>query len=219
MSNEKQHSPQHDALLKKKALEQNEVGEVLVVIKKYGVPVLVAVIVCCGIIMAKNLYTRSKLNKELNASTAMAIARTAEDFGKIVEKYGSTTSAPLAMMSQARTQFADGNFAAAQETYEAFLKKYPENEMVLQAKLNVITCREEKGELSEAHLLYSDFVLNNKDSYLAPVAMMGQARCLAELGLVDDARRAYEDLIMSYPGSAWASAADTRIKVIKSKIQ
>ncbi len=218
MSSEKQHSPQHKDLLKKKELEQHEVKEVLNVFRKYGVPVLIGILVVCGIFLFDRYLKASKVAKEAKADAALMSAYGPADLEEIVDKYGSTSTAPIAMMNLAMSRFSDGDYDGAQATYTEFLKKYGKHEMALQAELNGITCREAKGELSEAHLLYGEFASQHEDSYLAPVALSYQARCLEEMGNNAEAKRAYEDLIVAYPGSSWAQLAETKLTVINSRL-
>jgi len=219
MSKQKQHSAQHADVLKKKALEQSEVKEVLNVIRKYAVPSGVVILVICGIFLFDSYLKSSKASKESKADVALVNAMSAADFQNIVDKYGSTSAAPIAMMNLAMAKFSNGDYAAAQDLYGKFLKKYAKHEMAPQAELNLITCREAKGELSEAQILYSDFAGKHEGSYLAPVALMGHARCLEALGAPVDAKQAYEDLVVAYPDSSWAGLAQTRMAVLNSKLQ
>ena len=218
MSKEKQHSPQHQELLKKQALEQSEVKEVMDVIKKYAVPATIFILVVCGIFLFDRYLKTSKASKEAKADAALVTAMSAADYEDIIADYGSTASAPIAMMRLAMARFSSGEYAAAQELYEEFVRKYPKHEMSRQAELNAITCRESKDELGEAHLLYGDYAAKYADSYLAPVAKMGQARCLEAMGNSAEAKRAYEDLVVTYPESSWANLAETRMSVIASKL-
>lgn len=219
MSSEKQHSPQHKEILKKQALEQSEVKEVLNIIKKYAVPAGIVVLVICGIFLFDRYLKASRAGKEAKADAALMSAGSAADYEELLEKYRSTSSAPIALMQLAMTRFSEGQIDAAQAHYEAFLKQYGKHEMVPQAKLNLITCREARGEYSEAHLLYGSFVEENKESFLAPAAMMYQARCLEAMDNPAEAKRTYEDLIVAYPGSSWANLAESKMTVISSKIK
>lgn len=219
MSKDHKHSSKHNDVLKKQALQQSEVGEVLTVIKKYGVPTLIVIVVVCSIFLFDRYLKSSKAKKETSADIALTQAHTAADYQTILDKYGSTSSAPIAMMDLAMAKFSAGKYAEAQALYEKFLKKYPKHEMAEQAELNKITCVEAEGKMSEAHLLYGEFVSKHKQSYLAPVAMMGQARCLEALNSDVDAKQAYEDLIAAYPGSSWANLASTRLRVLNSKVK
>ena len=218
MSKDKQHSPQHEELLKKQALEQSEVKEVLDVIKKYAVPATIVVLVVCGIFLFDRYLKSMKASKEAKADAALATAMGAADYEDIIEEYASTASAPVAMMQLAMAKFYAGEHDAALELYEQFTRKFPKHEMALQAELNAITCMEAKGLHSEAHLLYGDFTAKHSDSYLAPVAKMSQARCLEAMGNPAEAKRAYEDLIVAYPGSSWSGLAETRMTVLASEL-
>ncbi|MBN2162080.1 MAG: tetratricopeptide repeat protein [Pontiellaceae bacterium] len=219
MSKEKQHSPQHDALQKKKSLEQQEVKEVLQFIKKYGTPAGIAVVAVCAVVLVGKMNENSRMKKEAEADALLMSASSPEDYQTIVDSYEKTSSAPLAMMSLAMTRYNEGNYDAAFDLYSDFINRYSKNDMVMQAALNRITCRESKGEYSEAHLLYGKFISENPDSFLAPVAMMGQARCLEAMGSTAEAKRAYEDLVVNYPGSKWSNLAESRMKILGSKLQ
>ena len=59
MSSNKQHSPQHEDLLKKQSLEQQEVKEVLNFIKKYAKPAAIVVITVCALFLVQDRSSRS----------------------------------------------------------------------------------------------------------------------------------------------------------------
>ncbi len=219
MSKDKQHSDRHADVLKKQALEQSEVKEVLNFIRKYAVPTAVVVGIICGGFLFDRYLKASRASKEAKADSALMNAMGADDYQMIIDKYGSTASAPVAMMKLAMARFSNGDYVAAQELYGTFLKKYGKHEMAAQAELNLITCREAKGELSEAQQLYAAFAGEHEGSYLAPVALIGHARCLEALDAPLDAKQAYEDLIVAYPGSSWARLAETRMTVLNSKLK
>ncbi len=219
MSKEKQHSAQHQDVLKKQALEQSEVKEVLVFIKKYIVPVAIVILAICAYFLVNRYFVSSRLNKEAKADSMLMNAMGPEDYQTIIDKYGSTPTAPIAMMNLAMARFSEGDYDAAQDLYGRFLKKYGKHEMAAQAELNQIVCREAKGDLSDAQILYADFANQHKDSYLAPIALMGNARCLENLGASVEAKQAYEDLIVAYPGSSWANLAETRMTVLNSALK
>jgi TolA-binding protein len=208
-----------DTTKRKGSLQESEVKEVLDFIRKYAVPTVVVIVLCCGTFLFFSWMRSSKAAREVKADSALMNAMDATDYQRIIDEYESTASAPIAMMNLAMTRFSDGAYDAAQELYTQFLQRYGNHEMALQAELNVITCREAKGELSEAHLLYGEFADKHRDSYLAPLAIMGQARCLEGMESMDEARRAYEDLIVAYPGSSWAEIANTRMTVISKKLK
>ncbi len=219
MSSEKQHSPQHEELLKKQSLEQQEVKEVLNFITKYAKPTAIFVIAVCAFFLVNRFFKSSRLQKEIKADSALLQASSASDYQAILDDYGSTPSAPLALMGVARQTFHAGQYAGADALYGKFVKKYGNHEMAVQAEFNQITCREAQGQIGDAHLLYGEFVKKHKDSYLAPLAMISQARCLESLSLLADAKQVYEDLVFSYPGSSWAQMAEANLTVVESKLK
>jgi len=219
MSSEKQHSPQHEELLKKQSLEQQEVKEVLNFITKYAKPAAIVIIAVCAFFLIDRYLKSSRLHKEIKADEALLQASSAFDYEAILDDYGSTPAAPLALMGLARQTFNAGQYAEADALYGKFLKKYGKHEMAVQAEFNQITCREAQGQIGDAHLLYGEFVINHSDSYLAPLAMISQARCLESLSMLADAKQVYEDLVFSYPGSSWAQMAEANLTVVESKLQ
>jgi len=219
MSSQKQHSAQHEELLKKQSLEQQEVKEVLNFFKKYAKPAVIVILAVCAFFLVDRYLKSSRLQKEAAADAALMQARSASDFQAILDDYGSTPSAPLALMGLARQTFNAGQYDEAEALYGKFLKKYKKHEMAVQAEFNQITCREAKGQLGDAHLLYGEFVKKHPDSYLAPLAMISQARCLESLSLLADAKQVYEDLVFSYPGSSWAQMAEANLTVVESKLK
>jgi TolA-binding protein len=219
MSSEKQHSPQHEELLKKQSLEQQEVKEVLNFIKKYSKPAAIVVIAVCAFFLVDRYFKSSRIQKEIEADAALLKAASAYDFQVILDEYGSTPSAPLALMGLARQTFNAGQYDEAEALYGKFRKKYGNHDMAVQAEFNQITCREAKGQIGDAHLLYGEFVNRHRDSYLAPLAMIAQARCLESLSLLADAKQVYEDLVFSYPGSGWAQMAEANLTVVESKLK
>jgi TolA-binding protein len=219
MSSEKKHSAQHEELLKKQALEQQEVKEVLVFIQKYSKPVLITVIAISAVVLVDRFFKSKRYQKEARADAALAQANTVEDLQAVIDEYGSTPAAPLALMNLAREKFNAGQIEDAEDLYNRFLKKHKNHELAEQAELNRISCLEAKGQLGDAHLLYGEFQKKNKDSFLAPMALLNKARCLENLGELVEAKQVYEDMITYYPGTGWAQTAETKLQLVSTKMQ
>jgi TolA-binding protein len=219
MSNEKQHSPQHEELLQKQALKQQEVTEVLVFIQKYAKPAAIVVIAVCAIILADRLFKSQRHKKEARADAALMQARSAQDLQAVVDDYASTPAAPIALMGLAREKFNAGLFDEADALYATFTKKHGDHELAAQAELNLIACKEAKGQFGDAHLLFGEFAKKHKGSYLEPAALMGRARCLEALDQLDEAQITYEDIIVNFPESSWAQLAESNLKMILGRKQ
>jgi len=220
MNDEKQqHSSRHEELLKQQALEQGEVREVLVFFQKYAKPAAIAVAVVCALVLADRFFKANRLRKAAKADAALAQAREAADYRAILDNYGSTPSAPLALMGLAMEKFNAGRIEEAEALYAKFLKRHGQHELAVQAELNAITCKEAKGHLGDAHLLYGDFAERHAESHLAPVARLNQARCLESLDQLPEAKQIYEEVITFYPGSAWSQLAEAQLRLVQNRLR
>ena len=176
MSNEKKHSPQHEELLKRQALEQQEVTEVLSFIKKYAKPAGIVLVTICVIVLVDRGLKSKKYAKESVADSALMNANSPEDLQAILDDYAGTPSAPIAMVGLAREKFNAGEIDEAEALYTEFSGKYKKHELTLQVRLNLISCTEAKGQLDEAQQAYSAFATEYPTTYLAPLALIGKAR-------------------------------------------
>ena len=214
MSKEKQHSPQHEELIKRQALEQQEVTEVLVFIRKYAKPAAIVLVLICAIVLVDKAFKAKRYTKETNADSALMNAKSMEDLQQILDKYGNTPSAPAALIGLAREKFNEGNIDEAEALYTQFCNKYNNHELALQAELNLISCIEAKGQRDEAQELYTAFSADNPESYLVPMALIGKARCLETLGRIDEAQITYEDLIVNFSTGNWAQLAQAKLDTL-----
>jgi TolA-binding protein len=206
-------------VLKQQALEQSEVKEVLVFLRKYAKPAAVVIgLVCFFVLVDRSLKAR-RYRKEAAADAALLEANTADDLQKIVDEYAATPSGPVALMELARKKFNNGRIDEAEALYNRFTEKHAGHELALQAKLNLITCKEAKSRFGEAHLLYGQFARENAESFLVPAAMLGQARCLEALDELDEAQIVYEDIIVHFPETGWSQTAEANLKTVLSKKQ
>jgi TolA-binding protein len=219
MSHNKKHSDQHENLLKQQALEQQEVKEVLVFLKKYSKPVMTAILAVCIVVLAKQFIVNQKIKKRSQADSALMHANSAEALQNVLNDYPSTPASAVAMMGLARDKFNAGKTDEAEALYNQFIKKYAQHELASLAELNLITCKEAREQFGDAHLLYTEFAKNHAKSYLAPAAIIGQARCLEALGQLAEARSAYEDIMVNFPESSWSQIASANQKVILGKLE
>ena len=89
-----QHSPQHEEVLRQQALEQKEVKEVLVFLRKYAKPAAIAIVVICAIVLVDKFLKAQRYKKEAAADTALMHAQSTENLQDIVNDYASTPAAP-----------------------------------------------------------------------------------------------------------------------------
>jgi predicted negative regulator of RcsB-dependent stress response len=205
----------HDELLKKQMLEQAEVKEVLHFIQKYLKPTAIAILAVCIVFLGVRLVQSNTLKQQAEADAALIQANSTEDFQAILENYGNTPSAPLALMSLAREQFNSGRIVEAEQHYVDFLKRFSKHDLADQAELNVIRCKEANGQYSEAIPLYREFAETHKNSHLVLMALFGKAQCLEKSNQLDEAKIAYEDIVVNHAGTMWAKMAESRLQAIK----
>lgn len=201
------------------AMEQAEVKEVLNFIMKYVKPVAAVLIVICVIVIGKSVLTNNRMKKEAAADKALMEARSVADYQAVLNNYGNTPSAPMALMGMAQQKFNAGATAEASELYKEFSKKYPKHEMTVQAEYNVIHCMEAERQFEAAAAAYGAFRENNQDSHLAPVALLSKARCLEAQNKWAEAKAVYEDVLAFYEDTGWAQLAEGNITIVDSKLK
>ncbi|WP_372798225.1 tetratricopeptide repeat protein [Pontiella sp.] len=199
------------------ATEQAEVKEVLNFYMKYIKPAAAVLIVICLLVIGFSIAKSSRLKKEAAADTALMQARTAADYQAVIDNYGSTPSAPLALLGLAQQKFNAGAIAEAADLYGEFVKKYPRHDNAIQAEYNRINCIEAQGKYAEAAEAYGAFRIAQEKSHLAPQSLLDKGRCLEKLKQFDDARQVYEDVIAFYPDSGWAQLAQNNITILNTR--
>ncbi len=200
------------------ATEQAEVKEVLNFIMKYAKPVVAVVVVICVLIIAGSIIKSSQIKKEAAADMAFMEAQTAADYQNILDNYGKTPSAPLALLGLAQQKFNESAVAEAADLYGEFVKKYPAHDNAVQAEYNQINCIEAQGKYAEAAQAYGDFKVAHEKSRFAPQALLDKGRCLEKLNKLAEAKQVYEDVIAFYPNSGWAQLAENNITILNSKM-
>jgi len=165
-------------------------------------------------------FYRSNTGKNINqASINLATARTAQDLQGIVDRYGATPSAPLALLRLAKTYYTSGNYDLALQKYSEFATAFPEHDMVAVAGMGRTHCIEARSQFVEALEEFAAFARDNPNHFLTPQAIFGQARCLGELGREDEAKAVYEDFVVANPQSGWLPRAEEALTDVKRKIE
>ncbi len=175
--------------------------------REYGIPLLIGgVLIVIGVAVV-SLYQHSRQAAVTKAAQMLARAQTPEELQAIATGYGSTPSAPLALLTLGAHAFADGDYERAQEIYRNFLQRYPKNLMSPVAEYGAAACLEAVGQIEAAFDAYARFATAHPDHYLAAGATLARGRCLEQQGRLDDARTIYEDFIAGHPDSGWLGQA------------
>jgi predicted negative regulator of RcsB-dependent stress response len=192
---------------KKQELKQHEVNEVLRFLKHYGKPLGAAVLALIVVIIAATGYAHYKTSEMLEAEQLLATAKTPQQLEEVVEKYGSTPAASIALLNLAKITFNKGDYPQARVRYEQFLEKYKSHELRPVAELGLAYCTEADGDFDAAAEQFRSFAAKYSDHYLQPVATLSIARCMEQAGRTDDARILLEDFLAEHGDSLWAGSA------------
>jgi len=205
-------APQHDDLQKKHGLEKHEVTEVVGFLKRYGKLIGIGVLAAAVTVIASRGYANYKASRLVKAEQMLMAAKTPPQLEEVVTQYGSTPSAPVALLDMAKTLFNMGDYAQARAQYERFLKKYSQHDMRPTAELGLAYCTEADGDFNDAAVQFADFAKKHSLNYLQPTAILSVARCMEQAGRKDEARVVLEDFLTQNAGSAWAGTAENALK-------
>lgn len=100
-----------------------------------------------------------------------------------------------------------GNYRQAIEAFQAFLKRYPESELVPNAMYWLGFSHAAEKDCKTAILLQAKLVQLYPQNAKAPDALLNQASCMVELKDLPGSRRTLQDLVQRYPNSAAAEQA------------
>lgn len=209
-------SPQDD-LQKKQTLEDHEVKEVLGFLKRYGKLIGAGVLAAAVTVIGSSALAHHKASQLTNAEQALMAARTPQQLEEVVNQYGSTPSAPVALLDLAKTFFNMGDYPQARVQYERFLKKFKKSDLSPIAVLGLAYCTEADGDFNGAAAQFADFAAKNSTSYLHAPAILSVARCMQLAGRVDEARIVLEDFLAENAGTSWAGTAESSLQELGKK--
>jgi len=206
------HTPQHHDIQNKQKLQQHEVQEVLLFLKRYGKLIGAGVATATLTVLVSHGVVLHKASRIAEAEQRLMEAQTPQQLEEVIKKYGSTPSAPVALLNLAKTVYHQGDSVQARAHYAAFLKKYGKHEMRPAAEIGLAYCTEADGDFVKAAAEFTSFVNRYDGHYLQPVALLGIARCLEQSGQLDEARIILEDFLAENAGTVWAGTAETALR-------
>src|SRR3954467_11627834 len=119
-----------------------------------------------GLAVALFVYTESQ--KEIRASNALSEVRNsyapgqpnppglADAYFKIAKDYSGTKAGARAALMGASALFVEGNYSAAQQKFEQYIKDYPESPWLAQAHFGIAACLDAQKKYSEAASKYEE---------------------------------------------------------------
>lgn len=108
-----------------------------------------------------------------------------------------------------------GEFAAAQTSFLAFLKRYPQTGYKASALFWLGNAQYALRNYRDAVTNFRALVTAEPDHLRAPEAMLSLANCQIELKDTKSARKTLEDLVKAYPQAEAASVAKDRLAKLK----
>ncbi len=196
-----------------------EIEQVKTFWRDHGTHITIVAAVIAAVVFGTNMVRSHKRRAVADASAQLAAARSVQDLEAIVADYGSTPSAPLALLQLGKAAYDMGNYNGAMTYYESFADRYADHELASVAEVGLIHCREARGELEAAEAAFQAFATADPKHFLAATALLGQARCLEQLGRFDDARIVYEDLVATRGDSMWGDRAAEKLETLEDRIE
>lgn len=148
---------------------------------------------------------------EMNLKEAVAL------YGRIVEEYPRTPSAPIALFHMGNALYQSNEIDAAIDAYKRFIANYGSSHTLVglvHQKLGYAYLL--KGDIDHAATAYSAVKeMNGADN--ADQALFELARIEEGRGNVQDATGVYQELIKTYPNSPLANEAALRVKVLEAR--
>ncbi len=108
-----------------------------------------------------------------------------------------------------------GDFAAAQTSFLAFMKRYPQTGYRASALFWLGNAQYALRNYRDAVTNFRTLVTAEPDHMRAPEAMLSLANCQVELKDIKSARKTLEDLVKAYPQAEAASVAKERLAKLK----
>ena len=108
-----------------------------------------------------------------------------------------------------------GDFAAAQTSFVAFMKRYPQSGYTSSALFWLGNAQYALRNYRDAVANFRTLVTLEPGHMRAPEALLSMANCQVELKDVKSARKTLEDLVKAYPQSEAASVAKERLVRLK----
>ncbi|MEI7880928.1 MAG: tetratricopeptide repeat protein [bacterium] len=195
----------------------HELGETLSSANEEWRSWLITAGIAAILVLSVILYRAHNVNNEEKASRMLGEARNAQALQSILTQYPGTSAAKLALLQTAKAKYDNGDFIAAQSSYQDFLSKYPSHPMAAIAELGIIHCTEGLDRPEAALKAFGEFAAKNPQHFLMPMAVFGKARCLQDLKRHAEARTTYEDFIANNPKSPWLNDVKESLKQLDTE--
>lgn len=185
--------------------------------KQHATKITIAVVVV-ALVIAIPAFLRAHRHAE--RIEALKLLDTWSDLGQleeIVDRFGSSPTAPLALLQLAKALYDNGNYPLSEEKYNEFIVSYGDHLFAPAAELGIAHCAEAQGQIQRAIYAFKSFATQYPDHFLKTQALFGQGRCHEYLNQLDEARIAYETIVASAPEGIWVSRAEDALDRVRSR--
>jgi tetratricopeptide (TPR) repeat protein len=153
-------------------------------------------------------------------TTRFSQAKTAEDYERIIQDYGTKPVAANALFKLASIRFDEKRHDDAEQAYKTFIQQFPQNPLVPSARFGLAMIVEARGEFAKAKEMYQQFLGQYPSSALNPAVRVAVARCTEALGQTAEAEQLYQDAEAAASGQTargtfWAMEASARRDLLK----
>ena len=124
----------------------------------------VLLVVVLGVIF----YVRHRANQNDLASAALMTTESVEGMENLERQFGGTKVGPLIRLRLAEAYYNAGNYTAAREQYETFLKRHKSHPQADTARLGLAATQEALQEFAAAAKGFAAFADANPGHYLYP---------------------------------------------------
>jgi predicted negative regulator of RcsB-dependent stress response len=173
------------------------------------------------LIIAVSVFLQFQANKEVAASQALSEIRVpfnpatapppdaAQKLFDLANQHKGTKAAARALHMSGGLLFVEGDFARAQERFNALIQTYPESPWVPDANLGIAACLEAQGKTDDAIKKYDDIKKRHASATVVDDAKLALAR-LYEKSNPTESWRLYEELLNADRNSGMAQEAGLR---------
>lgn len=149
------------------------------------------------------------------AQQLLAVAKTADDYRKVIAEYPATNAAGNAHLLLAEQLRKEGKLDESTALLRTFTEKYPAHPLLSGGWTSLAANLEAQGKGDEALTTYQKVSTSYGSSFSAPIALMAEARLLKAKNKIEEAGRIYEQVITRYPDSILAQQATQANKQLK----
>jgi predicted negative regulator of RcsB-dependent stress response len=141
-----------------------------------------------------------------------AAKKSIEAIDNIIDQYGYTKIATLAIPQLAYLKFGQGKYDEAISLYESYLKKQKSDSLYnSMAHFGLAAAYEAKGEHAPA-IKNLENIINDKDNFLREEAMFSMGRIYAHSGQLDASKKVFQDFVSQFPESSLLPLAKSYLK-------